>query len=125
MEHTLTFYSVSQVQVDYLLNDLVSTGGSVNGDVAEAKTVLGPLKVQVDFNSRSGQLAVTVLEKPLMLTVNAIENAIRQALADAPVDTTEAAQTEPPADPVAVQPVPEETPSTMESSQTEASAARE
>ena len=84
MSNTLTFYSVSKVQVDRLLEHLGLTPdeeGMVSGE-----TPLGKLTCQVAYVEPSGQLSVTVIDKPMFLTFATIEAHVKDALVIEPAD---------------------------------------
>lgn len=80
-QHTLTFYSISEDQIDYVFRQL-GHGPNVDG-VVEGDTPLGHLKVRRDWDKGSGQLTVVILEKPMLLTVDSIKANIDMKLAEA------------------------------------------
>jgi hypothetical protein len=88
MSNTLTFYSIAKVQVDRLLEHLGLTPdeeGMVSGE-----TPLGKLTCQVAYVESSGQLSVTVIDKPHLLTFATIETHIKSAMTAAEAVPVEA-----------------------------------
>lgn len=81
MTHTLTFYSVSEAQIDHVFSRM-GNGPDKDG-IIEGPTPFGHLKVRRDWDKGSGQLTIVVLEKPLLLTVDMIKSHIATALTEA------------------------------------------
>lgn len=87
MTHTLSFYSITEQQVNQVLSEL-GLEPDKDGNVEADTPFGGKLKANVSFHKQSGQLLVNVLEKPALLTVDTIKSKIREALDKAvPVDS--------------------------------------
>ena len=77
----LTFYSVTEGQIDYIFSKL-GRGPDKDG-IVEGSTPLGHVKMRRDWDKGSGQLTVVILEKPELLSVDTIHSHITTALAEA------------------------------------------
>jgi hypothetical protein len=88
MTQTLVFYSVSEQQVNSIYKEM-QIEPDEDGFISAATPFGGPLVAQVSFHKPSGQLMVSVIERPVALTLDTIKMKIREALAKAiPVDAT-------------------------------------
>lgn len=75
--HTFSFYSVSPAVADALRERFSS---SIEGDLIKAKTPLGYVTLQYDYNQPSGQLTISVVDKPFAVTNGMIETNLRDEI---------------------------------------------
>jgi hypothetical protein len=107
MNNTLTFYSVSQAEVDSLLSEMtVVDGNTPTEGILRGRTPLGEVAGSYDFHPASGMLHITITEKPFILTMSHIEGQIRQQLDAAKTQVQNKQVVVTPAIPPTVKPVP-------------------
>lgn len=75
--HTFSFYSISNAQADALREKF---GKAIEGNMVKGKTPLGEVALQYNYSPASGQLTISVIEKPFVITNGMIETHLRDEL---------------------------------------------